>query len=164
MKLKIHLTQILAQFRVALTGFAVVGLICAGSLLAPTSSANELDTEEGIVNEQALRAKDLPQTIVVRVNEATGDAAVLNLSARLAPTESNASLVINNHADDFRAVPASGVSELDRDSSASSWYVWYDYSYWYAPTYYYWGYTYAYRHYYSSYWGGYSYYWYAWYR
>jgi hypothetical protein len=169
--LKIHLTphsspisRVQARKALSMLSLAFSALLSLSTLIGASASANELDSEAGIVNEQALRAKDLPQTIVVRVNESTGEASVLNLSARLAPTESNANLVVSNHADDFRSVPASGVSELDRESSASSWYVWYDYSYWYAPTYYYWGYTYAYRHYYSSYWGGYSYYWYAWYR
>ena len=143
-------------------GVALAGLLSLSTVFA-SASANELDSEAGVINEQALRSKDLPQTIVVRVNESTGEAAVLNLSARLAPSVANADMVVSKHSEEFKSVPVSGVSELDRNSSASSWYVWYDYSYWYAPTYYYWGYTYAYSHYYSSYWGGYSYYWY-WYR
>jgi hypothetical protein len=129
-----------------------------------TAHASELDRESAIINEQAFRAKELPGTVVVRLNERTGEASVIELSDRLEASSDSARLVADMAG--FKPVPASGVQtpagELDRSSSASSWYAWYNYNYYYAPTYYYWGYTYAYRTYYSYNWYGYAYYWYRW--
>lgn len=152
--------------------FAVLFAAIAGAAAVSTSVsfASELDNESSVINEQSARAKDLPGTVVVRVNEATGEASVLEVSERLvadALDMKGAKAVASMDAE-FRAIPASGIlsslksNELDRNSSSSSWYAWYNYSYAYAPTYYYWGYTYAYTNYYAYNWYGYAYYWYRW--
>ena len=54
-------------------------------------------------------------------------------------------------------------SELDQDSSTSSWYFWCrPFGYYYYPTYYYYGYTYNYTLAYNYYYGGYYYSYYVW--
>jgi hypothetical protein len=128
-------------------------------------ASNELDQESRIINEQARRAKELPGTVVVRIQQQTGQASVLELTDRLEASADSARLVADLAG--FKSIPASGVQsppagELDRNSSASSWYAFYNSGYFYAPTYYYWGYTFAYRSYYSYNWSGYAYYWYGW--
>ncbi len=140
-------------------------LVSAG--ITSYAAETELDRESSVINEQSARAMDLPGTVIVRVNEATGEASVLEVSARLA-ADANAAKEVATLSDSFRTIPASGimaintVAELDRNSSTSSWYAWYNYGYSYTPTYYYWGYSYAYSNYYNYNWYGYSYYWYRW--
>lgn len=151
--------------KIALLSFGMVSTFASFSQFA---FANELDSESSVINEQSARAKDLPGTVVVRINEATGEASVLEISERLTADAKEAkSIAAMSSA--FRAIPPSGIvefntatSELDRNSSTSSWYAWYNYGYFYTPTYYYWGYTYSYSSYYSYNWYGYSYRWYRW--
>ena len=127
---------------------------------ANTSMASELDNESSVINEQALRAKDLPATVIVRVNEKTGEAAVLETSERLSQDVAGASLVAQK---EFKTIAANGlVKELDQLKSTSSWYAWFNLGYYYAPTYYYYNYSYNYRPYYSYTYYGYSYRWFRW--
>lgn len=151
--------------KIALLSFGMVSTIAG---YGQSAFANELDRESSVINEQSARAKDLPGTVVVRINDATGEASVLEVPERLA-ADVNEAKSIAAMSSAFRAIPASGIvefnsstSELDRNSSTSSWYAWYNYGYYYTPTYYYWGYTYSYSNYYSYNWYGYSYRWYRW--
>jgi hypothetical protein len=150
--------------KIALLSLGMVSTIAGFGQIA---FANELDREASVINEQSVRAKDLPGTVVVRINNATGEASVLEVPERLA-ADVNEAKSIAAMSSAFRAIPASGIvefkttAELDRNSSTSSWYAWYNYGYYYTPTYYYWGYTYSYSNYYSYNWYGYSYRWYRW--
>ncbi|MDX9730565.1 MAG: hypothetical protein RBT63_02235 [Bdellovibrionales bacterium] len=121
--------------------------------------ANELDNETLVANEQALRAKDLPATVVVRVNDTTGETSVLELQSELSPNQASITQIASL-AGDFKTITAQG--ELDHDSSTASWYVWFNFGRFYAPTYHYWGYRYHYTNYYTYTWYGYSYRWYRW--
>lgn len=152
--------------KIALFTLGTVSAITVAGL-GQFSYANELDHEALVINEQSARAKDLPGTVVVRINEATGEASVLEIPERLAADATEAK-AIAAMGSEFRAIPASGIielntaTELDRNSSTSSWYAWYNYGYFYTPTYYYWGYRYTYSNYYRYNWYGYSYLWYRW--
>lgn len=132
-----------------------VSLLFSVSGFGQPAFSGELDNEATVINEQARR--DLPQTVIVRVDEKTGAAAVVELKEALA---ADVSALAQLPATEFKAIaPTTG--ELDRTSSSSSWYVWYNYGYYYAPTYYYWGYNYSYSNYYYCNWAGYNYYWYG---
>lgn len=127
-------------------------------LLMPTQFAfsNELDRD--LKNQQRL-AQDLPQTLIVRINNISGDVAILNSNERLSTDArpDDSAFVTLKSTDTLR-------SELDRDSSTSGWFFfWGHHSYRY-PTYRYWGYNYYYHPYYNYY-NPYSncyYYWYSW--
>lgn len=135
--------------------------IMALALLASASSAfaGELDSEEQVKNAERLAA-DLPQTLVVRVNEKDGSVAVLHSKEKLPAgveakfEDAQFQVVANN-------TPPQ--NELDRDSSASGWYFYWNYNYSYNygfngyPYYYYYGYNYQYSQYYSYY-NAYNYY------
>lgn len=140
---------------------AALAILSQPALVSP-ALAGELDNESSVINEQAVRAKDLPQTVVVRIDEATGAASVLESKTAL-PADAQGHAVVQNLSSSFKSVSNTGATELDRDSSSSSWYAWYNYSYYYAPVYYYYSYTYTYTSYYSYRSYGYSYYWYRWY-
>lgn len=123
-------------------------------LVAPFAQANELDNEKSVTNAKRLAA-NLPQTLVVR-KDAQGNVSVLHSNKALKP---------GAKLDDskFVAIKNTDKQELDRDSSTSGWYFyWNNYSYSY-PTYYYYGYNYNYRPYYSYNYGYYNYYYYRWY-
>lgn len=125
------------------------------------AQATELDNESQVTNQQIQASRDLPATMVVRVNEATRAVEVLHTADRVAPDAATASVIAGQP---FVAAPQAGATvagELDRNSSASSWY--YCYNGWYQPSYYYYyGYSYSYVPYYSYYYGGYSYAYYRW--
>lgn len=134
------------------------------ALLAGFSAhAGELDNEKSVTNEQIQLAQDLPATLVIRVNESTKEVEVLHSKDRLATDEATKNTVVNSG--EFKKMDVKGQmtgSELDQDSSRSSWYFcWPTYNYYY-PTYYYYGYQYNYSNYYWYNWGGYSYYYYGW--
>lgn len=136
--------------------FAILAL----ALLVPVISAKagELDNENQIKNAKRFAA-DLPQTLVVKKDVATGAVSVLHSATLL---EAGAPVQL----DDSKFIPMKATDsmkqELDKDSSASGWYYyWYNYSYAY-PTYYYYGFNYYYQPYYNYYWGGCNYYWYRW--
>ncbi len=131
-------------------------ILMAMAILATFSvaQASELDNEDQVKNAQRF-AKDLPQTLVVRVQD-NGTVAVMHSNELLAGGQGlDGKFTVVNKTEKVRG-------ELDGDSSASGWYFyWYNYNYSY-PTYYYYGYNYSYQPYYSYY-SNYSwYYWYSW--
>lgn len=138
---------------------AIVLMTFGSASLTPLAQANELDNENLVINEQAVLAQNLPATVVVRVNEASGEAQVLESARALTAIETEKSSLA---AANFKSLPKAP-NELDQASSTASWYAWYPRGYYFAPTYYYSGYTYGYRNYYSYSYYGYSYYWYRWY-
>lgn len=130
--------------------------------LAPMATvyANELDNEDQVKNARR-HAADLPQTLVMKVDKATGAVSVLHSSSKLAAKPQNfdgKKFVAMKNTDKQRG-------ELDNDSSSSGWYFyWNNYSYSY-PTYYYYGYQYTYNAYYNYYnpYNNCNYYYYRWY-
>lgn len=134
---------------IALGFFAVPALVCAG----------ELDNRNYGANEMAVRANDLPGTVVVRVDNRTGTTGVLNVAGKLDQKTADIKALA---AETYAAMPANGVQELNQSSGTTSWYVCYDYGYFWQPTYTYWGYSYPYVNYYYYSYGYYSYYWYGW--
>lgn len=144
-------------------------LALALSFTAPTW-ANELDNEQGVINQQKL-AKDLPATVVVRVNEKTGKTEVLQTSEKITASV-NGQKAITALSSQFVAIeegsrlPITPNGELDRDTSRSAWYLYFNWGYnswWGQPSYYYYGDNYNYYPYYNYGWGGYNYYCYNWY-
>lgn len=150
------LTRILSVFALAAT-IALGGQAVAG----------ELDNETAVTNAQIAAqikaAKDLPATLVIRVNEASKEVSVMHSQEKLAADQATFSKVVEApfmKMDVKQGVNAAG--ELDQSSSASSWYFcWPTYN-WAYPTYYYYGYSYNYSSYYSYSYGGYAYYYYGW--
>lgn len=143
----------------AFSAFAALALGLSPGISTP-SVAGELDNERSVINEEALRAKDLPGTVIVRVNDKTGEASVLETSKTLSQDAASQAAVANMGTE-FKVV-SNDVKEIDQMKSTSSWYVWFNTSRFYVPTYYYYGYTYSYRPCYSYSYYGYSYYWYRW--
>ena len=143
----------------AFSAFAALALGLSLGISTP-SVAGELDNERSVINEEALRAKDLPGTVIVRVNDKTGEASVLETSKTLSQDAASQAAVANMGTE-FKVV-SNDVKEIDQMKSISSWYVWFNTSRFYVPTYYYYGYTYSYRPCYSYSYYGYSYYWYRW--
>ncbi len=84
------------------------------------SNAGELDNEKQVVN-QIESAKNLPRTVVVRVNKNTNEVQVMHSGQALAPA---AATVKSFNGQNFTPVlPNQKVrNELDRDSSSSSWF------------------------------------------
>ncbi len=97
-------------------------------------------------------------TVVLRVDQRTGEMAMLQTEA-LTDTEAEAQSLIHNH---FENVPQDKIkSELDRESGASSWYWYYPgYNSGYGYNRYYYNYGNCYSPWYSYYYGNYSYYYY----
>ncbi len=134
----------------------------------------ELNNEASITNEQIRLSADLPGTVVVRTNAATGQVDVLQLSEKLSGEAASQAAVVSRAGEFTSAESQDGTtglsgqarSELDTDSSKNSWYFYFPhssyYSYW--PSYYYTGYSYNYSPYYHFFWGGYGYSYYRWYR
>ncbi len=135
--------------------FSVLALALLASLPV-VAQAGELDNEDQVKNAQRFAA-DLPQTLVVRV-DAAGKVAVLHSNEKLnaGATVDESKFVEMNATDTMR-------SELDKDSSSSGWYFYWNYYNYYYPTYYYYGYNYYYQPYYSYYYNNCQYYWYRWY-
>jgi hypothetical protein len=127
------------------------------------AKAGELDNEKAVTNQQVSLAKDLPATLVMRVNATTKAVEVLHLKDKL-PADSSAQSLVLAHTNEFQAADlnAKVTGELDQDSSRSSWYFYYPTYNWYYPTYYYSGYNYYYQPYYNYYYGGYNYYYCGW--
>ena len=126
-----------------------------------SQAQGELDNETTITAEQAQLAANLPATLVVRTNTATGAVEVMHSDVRLEANESSRAAV---EAGRFTAMDVRGsmTGELDRDSSSSSWYFCYPNYNWHYPTYYYGGYSYGYSNYYNYGWGGWNYSYYNW--
>ena len=127
-------------------------------VLAQTS---ELDNEAQVTNEQIVLSKEIPATLVVRVKAGSDTAEVLHTTEKLEQVDATTQTSLANAKFSVMKIDGSQTSELDRDSSRSSWYFCFN-SRWYAPTYYYYGYTYNYGAYAWYNYGGYTYYWYRW--
>lgn len=123
-------------------------------------AATNLDNGSTISSEQAALAKDLPGTVIVRVDQKTGEASVLETNQTLSQDTSTVAAL---HAADYKKISTAGPDELDRVSSTSSWFAWHHRGHYYAPTYYYYGFSYAYTPCYQYTYGGYYYSWYRWY-
>lgn len=121
--------------------------------LGTTAFANELDRDEGVVN----AGRELSGTTVLRVDNQTGEAAVLKTN-KVPGSEDEAQELVRGN---FSPVdPGRNVNELDTDAGSSSWYFYYRSSYNYSyESYYYYGnwyrpyYTYTYRRYSYYYYG-----------
>ena len=113
-----------------------------------TTWAGELDNDAAIAN------SGLKGTLVVRVDDQTGEIAYLK-SDVASPTLEAATTIVSQG--EFQPVPAANLrTELDQDAGASSWYFmcgrpWWGQTYWYG---------YVYRPYYAWNWGYYHYYYY----
>ncbi|MGZ3712683.1 MAG: hypothetical protein ACXVBE_13045 [Bdellovibrionota bacterium] len=107
--------------------------------------AHELDNESEVKNRQRI-SRDLPQTLVVRKDH-QGHVSVMHARGHIAkgPQQFDPKA--------FRQVANSKPPrELDRDSSSSGWYFWWNTGYTQSyPTYYYYGYSYGYTSYYYYY-------------
>jgi hypothetical protein len=125
------------------------------------SFAGELDNEKTVTNEQVQAAKDLPATLVIRVNNDTKAVEVLHSKALL-PAEQASVEAISKQTFTKMDVKSGMTGELDRDSSKSSWYFCWPSFNWYYPSYSYYGYSYNYSSYYNYSYSNYSYYYYGW--
>lgn len=149
------------SFARCLMATALVLGICESGI----ATANGLDRD--VVNhEKRAFARNLPATLVIRVNEKTNKAEVYHSDKKLAAKEATVKQLRNKK---FTAIQsaATDLNELDGDASEGNWYFYYSrYRYRrgfiYYPYYYYGGYNYYYNNYYSYYWGGYNYYYYRW--
>jgi len=83
------------------------------------AQAQELDNEKIVINQKVL-AKELPKTLVVRINRSTNEVEVLHLNEALPP---DASSMARIEKSEFKTVSANQkpAKELDRDGSVSSW-------------------------------------------
>ncbi len=140
--------------------FLSLSVLVAVFMAGPVAHANELDNEAKVTNEQISFSKDLPATLVIRTNTATGEVQVMHSAAKLeAAAVSPAAIASAEFVKADSAQAAKG--ELDHDSSRSSWYYCYNYS-WNYPQYYYYGYTYNYNYYYGYDYSGWNYSYYRW--
>lgn len=140
----------------------ILSLALAAALVLATNHAraNELDNEAQVTNETKALSKDLPQTLVVRTNQATGEVQVMHSNNRLAADVSSMNAVVNAQFTKADLNKAQG-GELDRDSSNSSWYFCWNHG-WGYPYYWYGGYNFSYNYYYGYNWGGWNYGFYRW--
>ena len=132
----------------------------ATSLVGAAAQASELDSEAKVTNEQVALAKDLPATLVIRKNEATGEVQVMHSAAKLEASPATLAEVANGNFVKADAAQAA-TGELDQDSSRSSWYYCWNYGYNY-PQYNYYGYSYNYNYYYGYNYSGWNYSYYRW--
>ncbi|MES2963300.1 MAG: hypothetical protein V4760_05375 [Bdellovibrionota bacterium] len=119
------------------------------------AQAQELDNESQVTNAQIEASRELPATLVIRSNDANNQVEVLHAHERLA-TDSVTIQSLNEKDFVKTDLATTMKSELDQNSSASSWYFWWNGAYSY-PTYYYSGYSYNYASYYSYRHAGYTY-------
>jgi hypothetical protein len=161
------------------------GICCTGSQGYAAENVAPKGAATATADQRAL-AQRLPQTVVVRISNATGAAEVLETSTALKADASSLAAVKDQTfkaADLAASTKASGqnTGELDGYVSRDSWYRCWNYyggnwgGYWnggwgnrwggygYYPSYNYYGYNYYYQPYYSYYNAGYSYYYYGWY-
>jgi hypothetical protein len=137
-------------------------------------AANELDQESNVTN-IAARAQDLPQTVVIRVNNKTGEQEIVEINTVLGEKELTAKEIEQLAFKKFEVdakYASTTLNEIDRDGARESWYYYvgyypyaygyypYGYGYSYYPNYYYAGYTYPYYGYYGYNYYNYSYYYY----
>lgn len=143
--------------------------------LAVTASVataqTELDQESKFIN-QMERARELPQTVVIRVNEKTKEVQVAHSQEALPEGQLSPAEIAQQSfksVDVNKTYAKSEFNELDRDQSQESWYFYVgfnsypNYCCYYYPRYYYYGYPYAYYPYYSYPYYGWTYYYYRWY-
>jgi hypothetical protein len=143
-------------------------------------AATELDQESKVTN-IAARAQDLPQTVVIRVNNKTGEKEIVEMTTALSEKELSAQEVEKLAFKKFEVdekYASTTLNEVDRDAARESWYYYvgyypysygygynpYAYGYSYYPNYYYGGYYYPYSAYYGYNYYNYSYYYYRPYR
>ena len=138
----------------------MVAAAAALTLSGFQAQAQELDNEAQVTNEQISMSKDIPATLVVRTNQATGEVQILHSNDKLAADQSSQAVVAKAQ---FAKVDQSAIAngELDHDSSSSSWYFCFNRS-WSYPVYYYQNYTYNYGWYGGYNWGGWNYSYYRW--
>ncbi len=136
---------------------AAMGTLTVGSL----AHANELDNEAQVTNETKALSKELPQTLVIRSNPATGEVQVMHTDSRLAADMSATVAVANSAFLKTDLSQSQTGAELDRDSSSSSWYFCWNNGYNY-PYYGYGGYNFAYNYYYGYNYSGWNYSYYRW--
>ena len=139
----------------------ILPVLAAALMIGSLAQANELDNEAQVTNETKALSKDLPQTLVVRSNPATGEVQVLHTNARLAADMSATAQVAQSVFSKADLTGAQAGTELDRDSSSSSWYFCWNRGYNY-PYYGYGGYNFSYNYYYGYNWGGWNYSYYRW--
>lgn len=136
-------------------------MVCvfAATLVGFSAQAREIDNEKTISTEQIQLGQALPKTVIIRIKAGTNEAEVLHSASALPANDSSKALVSTSS---FVKLDKDGkmVGELDRDSSSSSWFFCYPYSYY--PYYNYCGYNYYYAPYYSYYYSGYYYSYYGW--
>ena len=144
--------------------FAAAVAITA-TFTAISAHAGELDNEKSVTNQQIQMAKDLPATLVMRVDQKTGAVQALHSIAKL-PADAAAIQAIAGQTFapvDLKAqVAGRPVGELDQSSSSSSWYFCFPQYNWFAPSYYYGGFNYGYTPYFNYGFGGYNYSFYRW--
>lgn len=123
--------------------------------LSGTAQArNELDRGTAPAS-QAVLAAELPPTVVIRIDKNDpSKREVLHSNTQLAAGTQLSSAQFTQMAETDTATGQGRVSELNRDSSTSSWrFYWYPSSSsaynWYYPTYSYYGYNYGYTPYYG---------------
>ena len=153
---------------ITIKGITMTKLLLAAALLVGfgTAQAGELDNEKTVTTEQISLAADLPATVVVRVKAGTNEVEVLHSNTELAADAATQALVSTSS---FVKMDVKGqqnapknATELDKDSSSSSWYFCFPTYNYYQPSYYYYGYQYSYQSYYSYYYSGYQYNYYRW--
>lgn len=136
----------------------------AASFSMSLAFAGELDNESQITDEQVALSRDLPATVVVRVAADGNETGVLQSKDAL-PAGIPVDAALNQLRGEFVSVAADSkvpMNELDRDSSKSSWYLYFYNHVNYYPSYHYYNYNYYYAPYWSYYNQGYWYYYYRW--
>lgn len=142
----------------------ILAALVASFSMSLAFAQGELDNEKAITTEQVALSRDLPATIVVRISADGNEAGVLQSKEAL-PAGIPAESAMQQLKGEFIQVAADAkvpMNELDRDSSKSSWYLYfYNRAQWY-PCYYYSNYSYYYAPYWSYYNSGYWYRYYRW--
>ena len=147
------------------TAFMIFALALTTSFAGVSAHAGELDNEKSVTNQQVQLAKDLPATLVMRVNAKTGEVSAFHSNEKLSADAKMVQTLANEQfapVDVHAQVAGQAVGELDKSSSTSSWYFCFPSFNWYYPSYYYGGFNYGYTPYYNYGWGGYNYYFYRW--
>lgn len=150
---------------------ALLGLVSSTGYAAST---DELNRDEEIAQQELLH-KDLPKTVVMRVNTETNAVEVMHSMEALEATASTEAELEGITGSNFVAMnPQTDRHQLDTDTSKSSFYFYYrnpwahryyrGYNYgWGYPNYYYGGYNYTYFPYYAYSYRNWSYYYCRWY-
>ncbi len=150
------------------TSVFAIAIALSATLTAMTSvsaHAGELDNEKAVTNQQVQLAKDLPATLVMRVDQKTGAIQALHSMTKLpADAQSVQGIAAQTFSpvDVKTQVAGRPAGELDQSSSTSSWYFCFSNYNWFAPSYYYGGYNYGYTPYFNYGFGGYNYSFYSW--